>query len=124
MKVYQAIAHKLAAISNCARSNNEEWMLKHNEALRLLMSRAPSGSGIDCGTKRLTGSTYEKLMFACSYHHMNESGMYDGWTEHVLTVRPSLMFGFTLTIGGRDRNGIKDYLHEIYETWLNEETSL
>jgi hypothetical protein len=44
---------------------------------------------------------------------MNEGGMYDAWTEHTIRVRPSLSSGFTLTISGRDRNEIKEYLHEL-----------
>jgi len=53
---------------------------------------------------------------------MNEHGFYDGWTEHRITVKPSLAFGFELTISGRDRNEIKDYLSDVFYLWLREET--
>jgi len=79
----------------------------------------PSGSGIDSGTTLdFDKSSGSKLVFSTSYHHMTEDGMYDGWTEHVVTVKPSLMFGFDLAISGRDRNDIKEYLHEVYHDTL------
>jgi len=65
-------------------------------------------------------STPEHLVFHCSYHHMNENGYYDGWTDHIVHVTPSLIHGFRLRITGTNRNGIKDYLVDIYRTWLNE----
>ena len=52
---------------------------------------------------------------------MNENGMYDGWSEHTITVHPSLQFGFRLTVSGRDRKEIKDYLHETFDFVLREE---
>jgi len=52
---------------------------------------------------------------------MDGMGGYDGWTEHKITVRPSLQFGFNMKISGRDRNGAKEYLYQVYEEWLNSE---
>jgi len=54
---------------------------------------------------------------------MNENGYYDGWTDHVIHVTPSLTQGFSLRITGTNRNGIKDYLVDIYGTWLDEEVN-
>jgi hypothetical protein len=51
---------------------------------------------------------------------MNDNGMYDGWTTHQVIVTPSLAFGFTLKITGRDRNQIKDYLSETYHYALEQ----
>lgn len=42
-------------------------------------------------------------------------------TEHVVTAKPHLHFGFVLTISGRDKNDIKDYIGEVFEQFLNEE---
>ena len=104
--------------------NHQKWFNSHSYAIDELMKTAPSGAGIDCGTKiDLDRSTSEKLVFSLSYHHMNDAGYYDGWTEHTLIVRPSLQFGISLTISGRDRNEIKDYLHEVYHEWLKSEAS-
>ena len=121
MKNYQKIAAILAAIGNCEKSGNAEWKSRHGDTLKAIMDNAPSGSGIDCGTKLDDTATPEKLVFSMSFHHMNDGGFYDGWTEHKITVKASLQFGFTLSISGRDRNQIKDYLSEIYNEWLGEE---
>lgn len=83
---------------------------------------APSGSGIDCGTKfELDRSSSNLLVMTVSFHHMNEQGMYDGWTSHTIRVKPDLRFGFGFTISGSNRNDIKDYLGELYQHWLSEE---
>ena len=120
-KVYQKLASMVQARLNCIESKNEEWFEKWSEMINGLVENGPSGSGIDLGTKiDLKLSHGEKLVLYTSYHHMNEGGMYDGWTEHKITVTPSLAFGFNLNIGGRDRNMIKEYLHEVYSTWLEE----
>ena len=90
--------------------------------LKRLMNDAPHGSGIDnCILFELDDSNDSKLVFNLSYHHMNEVGYYDGWTEHKITVKPSLMFTFVINISGKDKNDIKDYLHDILSTWLDEE---
>lgn len=119
--LYREIASLVTARHNCIKLNNHNWLTNHEKAiLDLVKDTAPSGSGIDCGTKiDLDASTGEKLVFTCSYHHMNEHGMYDGWTEHTITVKPSLQWGFALSISGRNRNEIKDYLHEVYSNWLS-----
>jgi hypothetical protein len=52
---------------------------------------------------------------------MDDVGYYDGWTEHTLTVRPSLAFGIDLKFSGRNRNQIKDYLHEVFHEALTHE---
>lgn len=122
MKLYQSIATKLAAIENCRASNNVEWLQRWKDALTDIMrERMPSGSGIDCGTKLHEASTPDCLRLVVEFHHMDACGGYCGWTSHVITVRPSLAHGFTLAVSGRDRNGIKDYLCDVYNVALNEE---
>jgi hypothetical protein len=49
---------------------------------------------------------------------MTEGGMYDGWTEHTVVVTPSLAFGINIRITGRNRNDIKDYLHDVFHEAL------
>jgi hypothetical protein len=119
-KLYQRIAATLAAIENCKRMDNTMWLERHRDSLDELMKHMPSGSGFDCGTKLADTSTFEKLIFETSFHHMDESGGYDGWTEHAVTVIPSLLHGFTTRISGRNRNGIKDYIGEVFEQVLSE----
>jgi hypothetical protein len=52
---------------------------------------------------------------------MNENGYYTGWTEHKIKIKPSLAYGFTLSIAGRNLNDIKQYIGETFEASLNQE---
>lgn len=115
MQVYQKVASLVVARLNCISANNDVWLDKHEtEILRICKEFLPSGSGIDTGTKiDFDRSNHAKLVFTFGYHHMNDGGMYDGWTEHVLTVRPDWR-GPDLTISGRNRNDIKDYLYDVF----------
>lgn len=118
--IIQEIAARLIARRNCITSGNDEWLSRHTAVLMELQEELPSGSGIDCGTKiDLDCDNGSKVVLTLSYHHMNDSGMYDGWTEHTITVTPAFD-GIDLRISGRDRNGIKEYLHEVYQIALNE----
>ncbi len=126
-KLYQILAGSVQARLNCLadeeRTNEKHaWTVKHTYIIETLVKEfMPSGSGIDSGTKiDLDQSTGEKLVFHFGYHHMDEYGGYDGWTEHKLTVTPSLQFKFNLSISGRNRNDIKEYLHETYSCALDE----
>lgn len=99
--LYRVIAETLGAWKRCIERN-------------LL----PSGAGIDNGTKiDRDKSTEDKLVLSCGYHHMNDVGMYDGWTEHVITILPSFS-GITISVSGRNRNDIKDYLAETFDYTL------
>jgi hypothetical protein len=119
-KLYQQIASSLQAIENCRKSGNEEWLRKHRDTIAVLVKdRMPRGSGFDSGTAfDFNSSNPEKLVFLTLYHHMNDDGYYDGWTDHAVTVRPSLAFGFDLTISGRDRRDIKEYIAEVFDGTL------
>ena len=122
MPVYKALASTVDAYKRCIERNNTEWEARHESKIEEIVKGCmPSGSGIDCGTKiDLNASTGEKLVFDISYHHMNDGGMYDGWTEHRVIVTPSLVSDFDLRITGPNRNDIKEYLHECYQTALSE----
>jgi hypothetical protein len=115
-KLYEKLASLVAARLNCIESGNVEWRDKHEDAIdQLVKNRLPSGSGFDNGTTiDLDASNGEKLVFVTSFHHMNDGGMYDGWTEHTVTAVPSFCGGFTLKISGRNRNDIKDYIGETF----------
>lgn len=120
--LYQHFASALLALSNCIASGNTEWQSRHESTLEdLARNFMPSGSGIDTGTKiDVDASLREpsKLVFTFAFHHINDGGMYDGWTEHRLVVSPSLAFGLNLKITGRDRNQIKEYLHDVFHSAL------
>jgi hypothetical protein len=122
-KIYQALSSAVGALLNCLASNNAEWKSKWEDRIKDIMRSAPSGSGIDCGTELdLDASTADKLVFTFEYHHMNENGYYDGWTSHKAIVTGSLQFGKSLHITGRDRNNIKEYLHETFDCWIEDFT--
>jgi hypothetical protein len=116
LKTYQDIASKLGAMENCRKSGNDTWLMQHEQdIIRIVENKMPSGSGFDNGTGlNWDKSTPEKLVFETSFHHMNENGMYDGWTAHTVTVTPSLQFGFNLKISGKNRNNIKEYIVESF----------
>jgi hypothetical protein len=121
MKTYQKLATTIDALINCIEKGNAQWQENHETTIEKIMERAPHGSGFDSGTKiDLKNSTGEKIIFTTSFHHMNDGGYYDGWTEHTITVRPSMRFGFTMTISGRDRNDTKDFISECFESFLSE----
>ena len=121
-KLYRILAGLVLARSNCM-SKKSEFKLRHEENILDLVRRyMPSGSGVDVGTTiDLDKSTSELLVFNTSFHHMNYHGMYDGWTEHVVSVKPSLCFGMFTRISGKNRNQIKDYLHDLFWYCLERE---
>ena len=121
-KRYQVIASAVQARINCQEKGNNEWFYKWEGIIMDETAKLPSGSGIDSGVKfNFDVSTPEKLVFTFGYHHMNDGGYYDGWTDHQLIVTPSLQFGFHIRITGRDRNQVKDYLYETFQYALDEE---
>lgn len=130
--IYQHIASALCAFHNCKRSGSLEWQDNHESTInQLCKDFMPSGSGVDCGTefdwdassteRQLKDSIPARLVFSFSYHHMNENGMYEGWTSHKATVKPCLVFGYKLAISGPDKNGIKDYLYDLFSHALDTE---
>lgn len=125
---YQRIAQLIDAAHNCARLGNPEWEVKHRERIREIAREIfPSGSGLDNGPARIDlgrskgGDGF--VIAGVDFHHMDEHGSYDGWTEHEIHVKPDLAHGFTLRITGRDRDGIKEYLGDTFHHALTKEVS-
>ena len=114
-KLYQEIASTVDARLTCIARNNTEWIDNHTDRINDLITLLPHGSGIDGETTiNMEASTGEKLLINFSFHHMDEMGGYDGWTDHTLIVTPSLQHDITLRITGTNRNNIKEYLYEIF----------
>ncbi len=122
-KLVTALASRVQAMRNCEQTGNLEWFARHRETLHeLVRDRLPSGCGFDNGTViQLDDCKPDKLVLHTSFHHMSPHGFYDGWTEHKITVRPSLVHGFTIEVGGRDRSYIKNYIAEIFQAALSQE---
>lgn len=120
-KLYEVLASAVQARLNCIASNNTDWRDRHEDRIESLVKmKMPSGSGFDSGTTiDLDKSTGNRLVFFTSFHHMNDAGMYDGWTEHTVTVTPSFVGGFDLHVTGRNRNDIKDYIGETFSHALS-----
>lgn len=115
-KVYQAIAETIQALWKCQESVNEEWCARHRDRIKTLCDAVlPHGSGFDNGSEiDLDRSKPERLVFTTAFHHMDPNGHYDGWTDHTVIVTPSLVFGFELRVTGRNRDEIKDHIHECF----------
>ena len=119
MKTFQILSRALGALRRCETSGNTGWAPKWRTRIAELLGEFPSGSGFDSGTKLDESSTPEKLVFDTAFHHMNDGGFYDGWSEHSVIVTPSLEFGISIRVTGRDRDGIKEYVAECFEIVLN-----
>lgn len=113
--LYSELASLVQARRNSA-DNNREWFEKHTDMIESLVKQhLPSGSGFDSGTTLdLDASHADKLVFHTSFHHMNGNGFYDGWTEHTVTVTPSLAHRYNLRISGRNRSDIKELISQDF----------
>ena len=87
---------------------------------RRIIDALPSGSGFDAGT-RIEKTSDFSIVFVTEYHHMNEIGCYDGWTKHTVKVSASLIGSFTVTVSGSNRNGIKEYIAEVFGECMDSE---
>jgi hypothetical protein len=124
--LYSELSSALTAWKHCTSNSahiSQKQFADQHEArlLDLVREHMPSGSGFDSGTHLdFDASHAEKLVFTTSFHHMNSVGYYDGWTEHTVTVTPSFQ-GFNLRISGRNRNDIKEYIHDTFASALKTE---
>lgn len=116
--LYQVLATKLA----WEPPAGSDFVQQRHDEIRRLLALLPSGSGWDLGTKLADESGPDRIVLYGEWHHMNDGGYYDGWTAHQIIVTASLANGFTLRITGRNRNDIKDYLHETFDYALRQMT--
>lgn len=114
--IAERLANLVAAMANCQKNGNMEWYSRHHDkAVAMANEYMPRGSGFDAGTVfQIEKSTPDNLIFTTSFHHMDQHGGYDGWTEHTIRVKPSFIGRFDLTVSGRNRNGIKEYIAETF----------
>ena len=120
-ELYKKIAHAIGAKENCRKSGNNEWYDKWDDKIEEYEKSLPSGSGIDAGTRiDLAKSTKEKLYLNFGYHFMNEAGYYDGWEDYKVIITPSLRFGYNMRFVGKDRDGIKEYFYQVFDSALTE----
>jgi len=124
LSVITAIARAFGALRECKKTGNDIWAEKHTERIRELVEiYFPSGSGFDSGCGfDFEKSRENKLVFYTSFHHMNNAGFYDGWSDHSVIVTPSLSLGFDVRVTGRNRNDIKVYIAELFAAALASDT--
>lgn len=119
-KVYLSLVDEARRAGCMGVDEDPSHFAFHQLLQKIVKERMPSGSGFDVGTKiDEDKSRPDRLVFDTEFHHMNEAG-YDGWTQHTVSVKPSFVFGLDITISGRDRNEIKDYIHESFSLALGE----
>lgn len=116
--VYKFIATQLARVKNLEKHNAQRSDKVFDALCMWVKKNGPSGSGIDMGTAMSEASTQDHIVLGTHFHHMDEHGGYDGWTDHRVHVKASMLFGIDVTVSGRDRNQIKDYLGETYQRWM------
>lgn len=118
-KLYKELSSLVQARKTCIESSNNEWAVKHGTTIaRLVSNHLPSEWKID-----VNSSHADKLVFEGSYHHMNDVGYWDGYTDHTIVLTPSLLSDFNLRISGRNRNEIKEYIHDIFDTAMREDVT-
>ena len=122
--LYTELYSLCQAIYNCEKNNNTEWKHKHRDTIETLAKDyLPRGSGFNRGTTVDIDATIERmgnrqcrgemLILNTSFHHMNDGGYYDRWTEHPIRVRPSFD-GVSIIISGSDHHRWKDYAYECF----------
>ena len=117
--------HTLAAeISQQIRRSKNDALAIYKDAESKLSYLAknylPSGSGVDGGCEIHPQSHANNIGIVFSFHHMDEHGGYDGWTAHKAIVTPDFS-GIDVRITGPNRNGIKEYLGDLFHHALSEE---
>lgn len=116
------LASRVQAVKNCIKSKNTEWDAKHREAIEQLLDALPHGSGID-GEWRIEPENCSDSVITlfCSYHHMNDGGYYDGWTDFTVKIRPSF-YGIDVKVTGAfppKYRDTREYLQEILHMALS-----
>lgn len=121
MTNFDYIVSKVAQF--CAGNSDAELELD-----RFMYNHAPSGSGINRGTKinwEVSGNPAQAgqaVVLDTSFDHMNEHGFYTHKTDHQIKIRPVLLYGpFDLQVTGRNYDDIKEYLADVYYLWLRQE---
>jgi hypothetical protein len=122
LRNYEQLAIAITAKRNCLKFGSTEYTEQWDDIIDEIMEDAPSGSGFDNGTIFDEEKSDEtKLVFYTSFHHMNEGGYYDGWTDHTVTIRANFVIRWSMTVSGRNRNEIKEYIAETFNHFLNQE---
>ena len=114
MKIYQAIAQKLA--------------IDDTDSVKCIIDdHFPNGSGFDVGSLfDFEKSHKNKLIIRIPYHCMDEHGYYDIWVFPELIITPSLMHEYNMRINwkgyrGKYKNSLNDYIYDSFSYILDKE---
>ena len=118
------IAKVCVAAKNCEKNNSKDWERRWHAQLDYIEKNIlPSGAGLDAGSKIYRDNTNEAEIFIkTSFHHMDDAGGYDGWTDHLIKVRATFL-GVKIDISGQNLNGIKKYLGDVFGDTLGRDLS-
>ena len=112
--VVHAFVDALQAMRRCEKSGNAEWRQRWLDYLAKLQADLPHGSGLDGKVEFILDKcNSRRVVIFAEFHHMDSNGYYDGWTDHEIIVTATHC-GTHIRVTGRDRNGIKDYLAELF----------
>jgi hypothetical protein len=113
MKVYLALADAQRRLNSPSLREVDvqeyiDWVVKYH---------LPHGSGFDAGCTFELSTDPRKLVINTSFHHMNETGNYCGWTEHDVIVTPD-WDGFEIRVTGkgapeRRQPCVKGYIGDV-----------
>lgn len=130
--VAQRLAALVGARLNCLRFERHEWLDRHEAGIRFLVNEClPRGAGFDVGCelvlvaehvpglRKAQASTSERLVIVTSFHHMDENGSYDGWTDLTVVVTPAFD-GIDVDVKGKDRDGIFEYVADAFHHALTQ----
>ena len=95
---YMQLARIIGAYYRSIESKNTLWEEKHEATIRKMEKELPAVQVSIAVQIDLERSTGERIVLKTAYHHMNENGMYDGWTEHRIIITPSLQYNYNLKI--------------------------
>lgn len=127
VSVCAAIASSFQAYLNCKAKEDDHWQGIHAERIENLTHEfLPHGSGFDWSNGAdfdFSSSRMDRLVFRTAFHHMNENGYYDGWTEHNVIVTPAFD-GFDIRVTGRNRNDIREYIAECFHHALSQDAPM
>lgn len=124
--VKQTVIQKLADALEVIRFQEKRGTPEKAESARRVLKDIernflPSGSGFDSGTSVSVDTCRDDcIQLFTTFRHMNDIGYYDGWTAHPVYIRATFG-GISITVGGRNRNGIKEYILDVLQDLLNRE---
>lgn len=86
------IAYIAEALDIAERNRNHPWIEKWEAELEQLENMLPHGSGLD-GVVEIdrSATSSDKITIVFDYHHMDEFGGYQGWSEWRLVVSADLL---------------------------------